>query len=185
MLPFPDRIAQSLGEDYFILFKPKDIVSGDFYWFQDMSIENYDLGITNRILNSEKENKIIIVAADCTGHGVPGAFMSMIGNELLNQIVNVHHITSPDMILNQLHKGIRYALKQDETSNRDGMDIAICVIDKEKQVLEYAGAMNPLFYIQDNQFFEIKADKKSIGGLQGEEDRVFTKHTIQLPISYD
>jgi len=59
------------------------------------------------------------------------------------------------MILNQLHKGIRYALKQDETSNRDGMDIAICVIDKEKQVLEYAGAMNPLFYIQDNQFFEI------------------------------
>jgi hypothetical protein len=82
MLPFPDRIAQSLGEDYFILFKPKDIVSGDFYWFQDMSIENYDLGITNRILNSEKENKIIIVAADCTGHGVPGAFMSMLAARL-------------------------------------------------------------------------------------------------------
>jgi len=87
MLPFPDRIAQSLGEDYFILFKPKDIVSGDFYWFQDMSIENYDLGITNRILNSEKENKIIIVAADCTGHGVPGAFMSMLAARLTEKTV--------------------------------------------------------------------------------------------------
>jgi hypothetical protein len=87
------------------------------------------------------------------------------------------------MILNQLHKGIRYALKQDETANRDGMDIAICVIDKEAKVLEYAGAMNPFYYIQDNQFFEIKADKKSIGGLQSEENRLFTKHTIQLPIN--
>ncbi|SFF55441.1 PP2C family protein-serine/threonine phosphatase [Thermoflexibacter ruber] len=145
-----------------------------------MSIESYELGMSHRILESKKENKIVIVAADCTGHGVPGAFMSLIGNELLNQIVNVHHITSPELILNQLHKGIRYALKQDETANRDGMDIAICVIDKEEKILEYAGAMNPFYYIQDNQFFEIKADKKSIGGLQSEEERIFTKHTIQL-----
>ncbi|MCU0389739.1 MAG: response regulator [Thermoflexibacter sp.] len=188
MLPFPERIAQSLGNDYFIIFKPKDIVSGDFYWFQDMSVESYDLGISNKTSNSEKENKIVIVAADCTGHGVPGAFMSMIGNELLNQIVNVHHITSPELILNQLHKGIRYALQQGETENRDGMDIAICVIDKEKSTVEYAGAMNPLYYVQhdsENQtpvFQEIKANKMSIGGLQSEEERIFTKYEIPLGI---
>ncbi len=183
MLPFPERIAASLGDNYFILFKPKDIVSGDFYWFQDMSIESYDLGNdADSTTEEHKVNKIVIVAADCTGHGVPGAFMSMIGNELLNQIVNVHHITSPDLILNQLHKGIRYALQQGETANRDGMDIIVCTIDKEKQTLEYAGAMNPLYYVQNHEFYEIKADKMPIGGLQSEEERVFTKHEIKLGI---
>jgi phosphoserine phosphatase RsbU/P len=182
MLPFEERIQESLGDDFFILFKPKDIVSGDFYWFQDMSVESYDLGMSNRMLPNEKENKIVIIAADCTGHGVPGALMSMIGNELLNQIINVHHITSPELILNQLHKGIRYALQQGETENRDGMDIIVCMIDKEKQTVEYAGAMNPLYYVQNNQFAEIKGDSKSIGGLQGEEDRIFTKHEVKLRI---
>lgn len=178
MLPFPERISQSLP-DYFIFFKPKDIVSGDFYWFQDISIESYDLGMERD--NAEKitkEKKIVIAVADCTGHGVPGAFMSMIGNELLNQIVNVHKITSPDLILNQLHKGIRKALQQGETENRDGMDISVVTLTDSK--LEYAGAMNPLYYVQNQEFHEIKADKRSIGGRQGEEERIFTKHTISL-----
>lgn len=187
MLPFPERIAKSLAE-FFILFKPKDIVSGDFYWFQDMSIESYDFGVKNDALEDKrKENKIVIVCADCTGHGVPGAFMSMIGNELLNQIVNVHHITSPDLILNELHKGIRYALQQGETANRDGMDISVVTLTKHPnssligfEKIEYAGAMNPFYYVQDGQFYEIKADKMSIGGLQSEEERIFKKHTIQL-----
>jgi phosphoserine phosphatase RsbU/P len=195
MLPFPERIAKSLAE-FFILFKPKDIVSGDFYWFQDMSVESYNFGGKNdTVENKNKENKIVIVCADCTGHGVPGAFMSMIGNELLNQIVNVHHVTSPDLILNELHKGIRYALQQGETANRDGMDISIVTLTKNSNLsglrptvelltgfdkLEYAGAMNPFYYVQNGQFYEIKADKMSIGGLQSEEERIFTKHTIQL-----
>lgn len=200
MLPFPERISKSLS-DYFILFKPKDIVSGDFYWFQDTSIESYELGLKdNTNKNEAKEKKIVVVAADCTGHGVPGAFMSMIGNELLNQIVNVHKITSPELILNQLHKGISNALQQGETENRDGMDISIVTLTftkSESEVerlskLEYAGAMNPLYYIQTTsqqqgevgeEFIEIKADKFSIGGRQGEEERIFTKHEIQLLIT--
>ncbi len=200
MLPFPERIAKSLAE-FFILFKPKDIVSGDFYWFQDMSEESYNLGDKSDIIkNKNSQNKIVIVCADCTGHSVPGAFMSMIGNELLNQIVNVHHITSPDLILNELHKGIRYALQQGETANRDGMDISVVTLTKSSDLtafdkLEYAGAMNPIYYVKSdfpNQavsnsdlesrtpLHEIKADKMSIGGLQSEEERIFTKHTIQL-----
>lgn len=126
MLPATERIVKALPE-HFIFFSPRDIVSGDFYWW------------------TEQDDKYIIVAADCTGHGVPGAFMSMIGSELLNQIINVQGITSPDIILQKLHSGISTALNQQESANRDGMDMALCTIDLTNRVLEYAGAMNPLY----------------------------------------
>ncbi len=166
ILPRIEDIQKSLLES-FILFKPRDIVSGDFYFFV------------------KKEDKTILACADCTGHGVPGAFMSMIGNEILTNIVEIQGITSPDLILNELHKSIRTALKQGESENRDGMDIAIVLIDKEKGVLEYAGAMNPLYYVQNGELHEIKADKFPIGGMQKEQERTFTKHEIPLGIWND
>ncbi len=151
-------------KDHFVLLKPRDVVSGDFYWF------------------SQKREKIIIIAADCTGHGVPGAFMSLIGNNLLNRIVNTFGVTSPELILYELHKEIRSTLRQQHTDNRDGMDIAVCVIDKDARMMEFAGANNPLYYVQKGELQVIKGDKKSIGGLQLEEERLFTKHTIHLGI---
>lgn len=168
----------------FILFKPKDIVSGDFYWY------------------AEKDGKKLIACCDCTGHGVPGALMSMIGNNMLNQIVNEKRITSPEEILNHLHKEVRKALKQEEqTANKDGMDIALITFNSETE-MDYAGANRPLWIVRTSnekennatteiekssiftaanaQLIEIKPDKFSIGGQQSESERKFTKHTITL-----
>ncbi|TAF66947.1 MAG: hypothetical protein EAZ55_04575 [Cytophagales bacterium] len=157
MLPTTEEISQYLPH-HFILFKPRDIVSGDFYWF------------------AQKENKIIVAAADCTGHGVPGGFMSMIGNDLIGQIVHDKEIHEPHLILNELHKGIRKALKQSDTDNRDGMDISLVVINTDTKTIAYAGAKNPLIYVQKEQIFTIKADKHSIGGgLAGQEISFTTK----------
>ncbi|MBI5219020.1 MAG: tetratricopeptide repeat protein [Bacteroidia bacterium] len=163
MLPFEELISQSLKE-FFIIYKPKAVVSGDFYWF------------------SEVDGKQIIAAADCTGHGVPGAFVSMLGNDLLNHIVNVRKILRSDLILNELHNGIRYALKQEETQNKDGMDIALVVIDKKNGKLQYSGAKNPLVYILNNELFVVKADKLYIGGSQqgAEQERIFKLNEIEL-----
>jgi len=146
----------------FVLFKPKDIVSGDFYWF------------------AEKDGKRLIASCDCTGHGVPGALMSMIGNNILNQLVNENGITSPEQILGMLDKEIRKALKQGgQEATKDGMDIALLCFHSEHE-LEYAGAQRPLWLIRNNELSEIKADKHSIGGLQGETEKAFTKHRLSL-----
>lgn len=145
----------------FILYKPRDIVSGDFYWFHEV------------------ENDVLIAAADCTGHGVPGAFMSMIGTTLLNEIVDEKKITSPQQILNQLHQEVRRSLKQDEeaSQSRDGMDIALCRVNVANRSLKYAGAMRPLYIIRNTNegpaFEEIKATKNPIGGKQTEDRREF------------
>ncbi len=161
MLPYHERISRALSE-YFVLFKPRDIVSGDFYWF----VEHGD--------------KIVMAVADCTGHGVPGAFMSMIGNSLLSQIVIEQNVWEPDHILNNLHLGIQRALKQEEGDSRDGMDVAICVIDIRQRIVEYAGAMNPLYFIQNGELNEIKADRQPIGGQTKGKERIFTKHQIDF-----
>ncbi|MBO7463179.1 MAG: SpoIIE family protein phosphatase [Bacteroidales bacterium] len=146
MLPMEEKIQSALPE-HFILFRPKDIVSGDYYWF------------------AETEKSIIITAADCTGHGVPGAFMSMIGSQILTEIV-VEGITSPEEILTNQNRRIRKALKQDTTANQDGMDMALCTIDKKTHLVEYSGAKNQLVVIQNDELTEYKADKQSIGGQQ-------------------
>lgn len=161
MLPYIENIDKAFGHS-FILFKPRDIVSGDFYWF------------------SQKGNEYVISAIDCTGHGVPGAFMSMIGDAYLNQIVNIQAITSPDLILNELHKKIRTALKQDETQNRDGMDMAICSYNADTKILSFAGAKNPMVYIQNNEVKQVKGDRTPIGGVQKEAERIFTKYDFQI-----
>jgi serine phosphatase RsbU (regulator of sigma subunit) len=145
--------------DAFILFKPKDIVSGDFYWF------------------GEKDGKFIIAAIDCTGHGVPGAFMSMLGNSFLNQIVLNKGITAPDIILKELSQEVQIALKQEETNNRDGMDMALCTIDLKTNQVEFAGAKNPLIFIQQKNVERIKGDKAPIG-YSHYNDTPFHKHQI-------
>jgi CheY-like chemotaxis protein len=159
MLPTMEEIKSAL-HDFFILYKPKDVISGDFYWF------------------TEVDGKIIIAAVDCTGHSVPGAFMSMLGDSNINHIVNIYKITEPDKILNKLDFYIRQALKQNETNNTDGMDISICTIDKENRILEFAGAYHRLIYIQNEQLHEIKGERYGIGGKQLDEGKLFTKHTI-------
>jgi serine phosphatase RsbU (regulator of sigma subunit) len=152
----------NLFPDSFILFKPKDIVSGDFYWF------------------AEHQGKKIIAVADCTGHGVPGALMSMIGSNILNKLVIENGITQPDQILNMLNEEIRTALKQKENGSetRDGMDISLISINGN--TLEYAGAHRPVWLIRNNELEETKADKFAIGGIQQEQKRVFTKHILNL-----
>lgn len=162
----PDALIKTALPDSFIYFKPRDVVSGDFYWFHE--------------LINETESKVVIAAIDCTGHGVPGALMSMIGNGLLNDIVKVRHILDPGSILNELHKGVRVALNQEQNGIRDGMDMALCVIDRKRGKLEFAGAMNSIFYIQNNALNEIKGNRKSIGGTQSEEARIFSTNIIEL-----
>jgi serine phosphatase RsbU (regulator of sigma subunit) len=168
---------KSLFPDSFIFFKPRDVVSGDFYWFED--IYKKLNGSKNPQLEKASElRKIFIAAVDCTGHGVPGAFMSMLGFNLLNDIVR-RGIFESDKILNNLHHGIRKSLNQEETQNRDGMDMSLCVIDPVNKIMEYSGAQNPLLYIQDGKMFRIRANKFPVGGFQV-EDHNFTKHVISL-----
>jgi ligand-binding sensor domain-containing protein/serine phosphatase RsbU (regulator of sigma subunit) len=167
ILPLSERISKVLPE-HFILFKPRDIVSGDFYWFSE--------------LHDEDSSNIVLAAIDCTGHGVPGAFMSLIGNELLMEIVERRKILQANEILNELHKGVRKALKQEETENRDGMDMTICIIDKTKRQMQFAGAKNPIVYIQNGTLEFIKGDRKGIGGYQAESERNYTNYSIDLSL---
>ncbi len=158
--------------DAFVLYLPKDIVSGDFYWF------------------AKRNKKRFIASVDCTGHGVPGAFMSIIGNTLLNEIVSDKNVTQPAEILNELHAGVKTALKQSgDTVNerRDGMDIALCSLNEEGTILEYAGANRPLWIFRKNKnivetFEMIKSNKFPIGGLEMENEtkRTFTNHVIPV-----
>lgn len=149
-------------KDSFVFYKPKDIVSGDFFWF------------------NQKLSKAILACADCTGHGIPGAFMSIMANTILRQIVEVEGIFRPDEILELLHARVRIALQQDETHSKDGMDIAICQIDVKRQKLNFAGARRPIIIIRGSEFAEIKPDKYSVGGDQNEDIRKYTNHAIDL-----
>lgn len=161
---FPSDIEiTKVFPDHFILSLPKDVVSGDFYWF------------------TQFENLKIFVVADCTGHGVPGAFMSMIGNTLLNQIVVERKILRPDLILNELRKEIIKSLKQGEDSkSRDGMDLSLICLNSENNTLQIACANNPVWIVkEDGDLLEIKPDKQPIGYVSaGTQD--FSLNTIQL-----
>ncbi len=162
LLPMDKKIKQYFNDDIFILNKPRDIVSGDFYWFEKL------------------ENCAIIITADCTGHGVPGAFMSMLGITGLNSIVFQEGIFRADKILNHLHNYIYKSLQQEEGNSSDGMDISVLVIYNSERIAEYAGAMNPLYYIQEGEFNEIKGDSKPIGSNYYGKNREYTKHIIDI-----
>jgi serine phosphatase RsbU (regulator of sigma subunit) len=169
LLPPQSSLAEIFPES-FIFFRPRDIVSGDYYWFRPL-------------LNGEEKNgvatKFAVSAIDCTGHGVPGAFLSMIGYNLLDEIVS-KGIHNPGTILKELNNGIRRTLRQDETDNRDGMDMALCIVDKKNRIVEFSGAKNPVVYVVNNEVFRIRGDKESIGGGYGYMENDFTTH--QIPI---
>lgn len=162
MLPPSSEIRKVLPE-HFIFFKPRDIVSGDFYWF------------------FQKETRTYIAAIDCTGHGVPGAFMSIIGNSLLNEIMNETDLIDPASIMNLLREKLIVALRQQgsEAESKDGMDMVMCCIDRAKNTITFAGANNPLYHFSGSDFTEYKGDKMPIGIYAG-EDRSFTNKEIPL-----
>lgn len=145
MLP-PFKMLKTFFPSSFILYMPKDIVSGDFYWINTMN------------------DKTFVAAVDCTGHGVPGAFMSLIGFELFRRITNVEGLTRPSDILNKLNEDFHEIFKDvDNIVLRDGMDVALCSIDRNNNILEFSGAFNPLYLIRDNKITEIKGDRFAIG----------------------
>ncbi|HRB54306.1 MAG TPA: SpoIIE family protein phosphatase, partial [Bacteroidia bacterium] len=161
VLPNLNTVYKILDQS-FILYLPKDIVSGDFYEF------------------TQKENKHIIAAADCTGHGVAGAFMSIIGSSLIKSIINEKNITAPSGILDALNEGIINSLKQHESETHDGMDISICSFDTKNMSLEFAGANRPLWLIRNDELIVYAADKFPIGGLQIKHNNQFTNHQIKI-----
>ena len=164
ILPPLELIRKNMPHS-FVFYLPKDIVSGDFYFFKELI----------------PETKYVIAACDCTGHGVPGALMSMIGNNFLEQIVDTDCF-SPAKILTQLNRSVISTLKQDgiQSESRDGMDVSLCVIDKTTNTLTYAGANRPLYTVDaTGNFTEIKGDKRPIGGL-GNSLFEFTEHTLAL-----
>jgi serine phosphatase RsbU (regulator of sigma subunit)/Flp pilus assembly protein TadD len=165
---FPtDELIKSHLPESFVLFKPKDIVSGDFYWLQPSFLNN---------------NLFYIAAVDCTGHGVPGAFMSIVGNNLLTEAVKVSGKIKPSEILDELNKNLSIYLhqKNDSTSIRDGMDISLCAIDRERNMLTFAGAYNHLYMIRNNELHIFNADKKAIGTWSEENYMPYNQHNITL-----
>ena len=172
-LNYAQRIQEALlpSEEYFrkyfrdsfIFLKPKDIVSGDFYWI------------------GEKGDKVFIIAADCTGHGVPGALMSMIGIEIIEKTINVENIEKPSQILGVLNKGLEKTFSREKnigTIIRDGMDIGLCVVDRKNKKIEYSGAFFPLYLIRDNTLIELKDDKLIIG--MNPANIPYTNHELDL-----
>ncbi len=149
--------------DYFILNKPKDIVSGDFYWI------------------SVKGSKTVVAVTDCTGHGVPGAFMSMLGIGLLNEIVNDLNIVQPNLILNNLRDRVIKSLAQSGTDEEtlDGMDIALITVDRENFTLQFSGALNSLIMIRNNKLSETRGDRMPVGSYLI-TDKPFTNHEIEI-----
>jgi serine phosphatase RsbU (regulator of sigma subunit)/HAMP domain-containing protein len=161
ILPAEHEIAQHLPE-FFIFYRPKDIVSGDFYWF------------------NVKQNNIFISAVDCTGHGVPGAFMSIVGYNHLNQSLKEDKNTAASL-LDGLNQGVSKTLHlaSEGYTVKDGMDIALCNIDLKKKKMQYAGAYNPLYIIRDHKLSEMKADKFPIGTYL-EDARNYTNNEIDI-----
>lgn len=165
LLPERTVISEHLPES-FILYRPKDIVSGDFYWFAAV------------------ENKVLIASVDCTGHGVPGAFMSMIGHNLLNQIILEKHILDPAEILEHLRIGVRSALKQEgrAVDSQDGMDLALVSYDKQSRELKYAGAFRPVIIIRKGSLEKIDGIKTPIGMTRADAMLPYETHVRQLHI---
>ncbi len=163
ILPSTDEIKLAFPES-FVFFRPKDIVSGDFYWF------------------SRKLDRIIMAAVDCTGHGIPGAFMSVLGNTLLNQIVNERGITDPGIILNELDRTVKNMLGQfdDESETFDGMDVALCTYDIAAGLLYFGGANRPMYYVTNGELTEIKGVKRPVGGGQMAEEEPFQSHRVRI-----
>ncbi len=157
-----DEMFYKVMSEAFVLFKPKDIVSGDFYWV------------------SNKNGLVIYATCDCTGHGVPGGFMTMLGSSFLNEIVNEKGITDPNEVLNLLRERIIISLKQTgaEGENKDGMDMVLCIVDRKAKTLSYSAANNGFYILRKGELIEFKPDKQPIGFYS--EHKPFTTHKVDL-----
>jgi len=162
----PSIRLEEFFQEHFIIYEPKDVVSGDFYWF------------------GQTKNKTYMAVVDCTGHGVPGAFMSIIGNTLLNQIVLQKNIHAPNEILSNLHNNIKIALKQDTSKNTDGMDMVLCCFEKQRTKdnfkITFAGAKNDLCYLKKETLNVVKGNRTSIGGIHSHNNLHFDNHVCYL-----
>lgn len=155
-------------EEIFVLYLPKDIVSGDMYWFSDV--------------HYNKNQEIFLASVDCTGHGVPGALMCMLADAYLNQIVNLQQVFSPDEILENLCISIKKALKQDESNNKDGMDITICAINKSINQMLFSSANRSAILAENGNFIEFKGTKRAIGGIDRTGLKPFEVHQIDMEL---
>ncbi len=165
ILPSQKLIKQSFP-DSFMFYLPRDIVSGDFPWMY------------------EKDDDVYIAAIDCTGHGVPGAMLSLIGYFIMNQILSQPTVLSPGEILTQLHKGVQQTLRQDKegASARDGMDVALCKVNYKEMELQFSGAHRPLYLVRDGELIETKGTRSAIGGIpkEGKPEPNFENHVFKL-----
>ena len=163
LLPNNAKILQHVAE-YFCIYQPKDVVSGDLYWFL------------------KEDNKLFFAAVDCTGHGVPGGFMSMMANTLLNNIVADSNVYSPALILDFLHEGIKSELHQVETGNTDGMDVCLICVEPQGNEFKvtFCGAKRPLIIFKDNEIIQLKGTRRSIGGVQMPKQAAFQNQVITL-----
>jgi len=159
----PENYLKKVLPNAFFYYKPRDIVSGDFYWV------------------AAKDNKVIVAAVDCTGHGVPGAFMSIVGSNQLNYALNVMNVTQPSEILSILDDGVAATLRQSQNLTvHDGMDLAVITIDAPNNILEFAGAYNPLILVRDNELIKYKADRIPIGGHNITGKKEFTNQKLEI-----
>ena len=156
---------RKIFKESFIFFKPRDIVSGDFFWFKKLDY---------------KDPKYVIAAVDCTGHGVPGAFMSMLGIEHLERIVSMRQILDPSKIALRLHKAIVNRLDNDKQDMQDGMDLSICSINQKTKTLEFAGAKNSLVFFQKGNMKMFKGDRQSIGEVHEEKEPFFSRQSVKI-----
>lgn len=157
------NLLDVIAKEHFVFFKPKDIVSGDFYWL------------------AENESSVYFAVVDCTGHGVPGAFLSIIANNLFNKAVYEQQLLGTDEILAYVHKEIVSSLnKRAVDYGKDGMDVALCSINKTTNVLSYSGAYNPLYVFRDENLIEFKADKIIIGSSMVGQNNEFSTHKFSL-----
>ncbi len=162
ILPSETVLKKIFGANYFVLYRPKNTVSGDFYWV------------------CEKDNKMILVVADCTGHGVQGALMSLIGNSLLNTIILENHVSLPDHILYYLNTFLYNFFTKNSQKIHESMEVSVIVYDYKTKKLRYSGVMESLYYVKNKEFFEIKANRNSIGMTKNGEliETFFDSHEI-------
>jgi serine phosphatase RsbU (regulator of sigma subunit) len=182
MLPGQAQMKEVFGE-HFVIYRPKDIVSGDFYWLDRLKSDGEDSTPAISAM-SDSGNKVFFATIDCTGHGVPGGFMTLIANQLLNEIVSARRIHDPAMIIEMMDRKIRSILKQQEKVNDDGMDICLTMMERQadgRMRIVYAGARRPLYFFvaKENKLYTLKGDRASLGGPQ-RKDSNYNRYELML-----
>ena len=185
----PGQAIDPFFKDHFILFRPRDIVSGDIYWFASVMTTKEDQKGSSvsreisRDLIPDRADLTVFAAMDCTGHGVPGGFLSILGHNTLNRTLKEPSVNSPGEALDFIDRAVRRTFENaegDEDKIEDGMDMGMCALDHERMQLQFAGANNPCYIVREGELFELKGDKMAIGGSTQANNKGFTDHPFQL-----